>query len=141
MMVAPVESIVVKRGDFHPADVAGHHGVIGRRRVGRSLQRRGGRGNLRWWETYRSEEAIGPAGGNAIMKDFLGMLAMVGAGMVGALLMAAIGWAGPSTKAAKVPEVVEAQKFVLKDAEGKDRAMMYMAKGAVHFTLLSPEGH
>lgn len=77
------------------------------------------------------------------MFDARGIVAMVLAALVGGLVVALFSGIAASRGQAKRPAaVLEAEKFMLKDAKGTTRALLYTdTTGAPHLSLLNAQGH
>jgi hypothetical protein len=68
------------------------------------------------------------------------LLGMVGAGMVGGLLVLVLGGAQAKTKAARPLEVVAAREFRLVAANGRELAALHSEEGDTQFALYGPDG-
>jgi hypothetical protein len=75
------------------------------------------------------------------MMSAQNLVAMIGAGIVGGLIASLLVWTNTARARANVATVVEAQRFVLRDTDGKEWAHLQLSGGGPHFSMLGPDGH
>jgi hypothetical protein len=69
------------------------------------------------------------------------LFAMVGSALVGGLVVAVVVGTNTARARSNAPAVVEAERFILKDAEGREWAHLRVLSSGPELSLLGPDGH